>query len=64
MVILSFLATMLWVAMLLGFIIAVFWVIVTAVFIRGYNRWVHGDQIKRIEEEEDRSAVRRLLDDA
>jgi hypothetical protein len=64
MVILSFLATLLWVAMLLGFIFAVFWVIVTAVFIRGYNQWVHGDEIKRIEEEEDRSAVRRWLDDA
>ena len=53
MVILSFLATMLWIAMLLGFIVAVFWVIVTLVFIRGYNRWVYGDQIKQIEEEED-----------
>lgn len=63
MVILSFLATMLWVAMLLGFIIAVFWMIVTVVFIRGYKRWAHGDEIKRIEEEEDRSAVRRWLDD-
>jgi hypothetical protein len=63
MVILSFLATMLWVAMLLGFIIAVFWMIVTVVFIRGYKRLVHGDEIKRIEEEEDRSAVGRWLDD-
>jgi hypothetical protein len=53
MVILHFLATMLWVAMLLGFLIAVFWVIVAVVFIRGFNRWVHGDQIKQIEEEED-----------
>jgi hypothetical protein len=64
MVILSFLATMLWLAMLLGFIVAVFWVIVTLVFIRGYNRWVHGDEIKQIEEDEDRDAVRGLLDDA
>jgi hypothetical protein len=64
MVILSFLATMLWVAMLLGFIVAVFWVIVTVVFIRGYNRWVHGDQIKQVEEKEDRSAAPRWLDDA
>jgi hypothetical protein len=52
MVILSFLATMLWIAMLLGFLAAVFWVIVTVVFIRGFNRWAHGDQIKRIDEEE------------
>jgi hypothetical protein len=59
MVILSFLATMLWIAMLLGFLVAVFWVIVTVVFIRGYNRWVHEhDQIKQIEAEED------LIDDA
>ena len=64
MVILSFLGTLLWLAMLVGFLVAVFWVIVTVVFIRGYNRWVHGDQIRQIEEEEDRSAVRRLLDDA
>ena len=64
MVILSFLATMLWLAMLLGFIVAVFWVIVTLVFIRGYNRWVHGDEIKQIEEDEDRDAVRGVLDDA
>ena len=63
MVILNFLATLLWIGMLLGFLFAVFWVIVTAVFIRGYKRWVHGDEIKRIEEEEDRSAVRRSLDD-
>jgi Flp pilus assembly protein TadB len=54
MVILSFLATMLWVAMLIGFLIAVFWVVVVVVLIRGYRRWVHeDDQIKRIEEEED-----------
>jgi len=63
MVILSFLATLLWIAMLLSFIVAVFWIIVTVVFIHGYNRWVHGDEIKQIEEEEDRSAVRHLADD-
>jgi len=51
MPILSFLATMLWVAMLLGFVVAVFWVIFIVVFIRGFKRWVHGDQIKQIEEE-------------
>jgi hypothetical protein len=64
MVIVQFLATLLWIGMLLGFLFAVFWVIVTVVFIRGYNRWVHGDRTKQIEEEEDRSAVRRLLNDA
>jgi len=67
MVILGFLGTLLWLAMLVGFLVAVFWVMVTVVFIRGYDRWAHGDrikQIKQIEEEEDRSAVRRLLDDA
>jgi hypothetical protein len=53
MVILHFLATLLWIGMLIGFLIAVFWVIVVVVLIRGYKRWVHGDQIKRIEEEED-----------
>ena len=54
MVILSFLATMLWVAMLIGFLIAVFWVVVVVVLIRGYRRWVHeDDQIKQIEEGED-----------
>jgi hypothetical protein len=54
MVILSFLATMLWVAMLIGFLIAVFWVVVVVVLIRGYRRWVHeDDQIKQIAEEED-----------
>ena len=64
MVILSFLASVLWVAMLLGFIVAVFWVIAVVVFIRGFKRWVHGDdQVKQIEEEEDRSAVRHLIDD-
>ena len=58
MVILSFLATMLWVAMVLGFLVAVFWVIAIVVLIRGYKRWVHEDeQIKQIEEEED------LIDD-
>jgi hypothetical protein len=62
MVILSFLATLLWIAMVLGFMVAVFWVIVTVVFIHGYSRWVHGDEIKQIEQEEDRSAVRRLVD--
>jgi hypothetical protein len=58
MVILSFLATLLWIAMLIGFLVAVFWLIATVVFIRGFKRWVRGDQIKHIEEEEDR-----LLDD-
>ena len=58
MVILSFLATLLWIAMLIGFLVAVFWLIAIVVFIRGFKRWVHGDQIKHIEEEEDR-----LLDD-
>jgi len=56
MVILSLLATLLWIAMLIGFIVAVFWLIAIVVFIRGFKRWVHGDQIKQIEEEEDRSA--------
>ena len=50
MVILHLLATMLWIAMLLGFLAAVFWVIVAVVFIRGFKRWVHGDEIKQIEE--------------
>jgi hypothetical protein len=58
MVILSFLATLLWIAMLIGFLVAVFWLIAIVVFIRGFKRWVLGDQIKHIEEEEDR-----LLDD-
>ena len=50
MVILSFLATLLWIAMLIGFLVAVFWVIAVVVFIRGFKRWVHGDdQIKQIE---------------
>jgi cytochrome oxidase Cu insertion factor (SCO1/SenC/PrrC family) len=45
---------MLWIAMLIGFLVAVFWVIAVVVFIRGFKRWVHGDdQIKQIEEEED-----------
>jgi len=57
MVILSFLATLLWIAMLIGFLVAVFWLIAIVVFIRGFKRWVHGDQIKQIEEEED------LIDD-
>ena len=52
MVILSFLATLLWIAMLIGLLVAVFWVIATVVFIRGFKRWVHGDdQIKQIEED-------------
>ena len=55
MVILSFLVTLLWIAMLIGFLVAVFWLIAIVVFVRGFKRWVHGDQI---EEEEDR-----LLDD-
>jgi hypothetical protein len=59
MEILSFLATMLWAAMLLGFIVAMFWVIVTVVFIRGYVRWLHDNLIKQIEEEVDRPAVLR-----
>jgi hypothetical protein len=59
MVTLGFLATMLWAAMLLVFIVAVFWVIVTVVFIRGYVRWVHDNLIKQLEEEEDRPAVLR-----
>ena len=58
MVVISFLATLLWIAMLIGFLVAVFWLIAIVVFIRGFKRWVHGDQIKHIEEEEDR-----LLDD-
>ena len=53
MVILSFLATLLWIAMLIGFLVAVFWVIAVVVFIRGFKRWVHGDQIKEIKEDED-----------
>jgi len=54
MVILSFLASVLWIAMLVGFIVVVFWVIATVVFIRGYKRWVHGhEQIKQNEAEED-----------
>jgi hypothetical protein len=64
MVIVNFLATLLWIGMLLGFLFAVFWVIVAVVFVRGFNRWVHGDRTREIEEAEDRSAVRRLLDDA
>ena len=52
MVILSFLATLLWIAMLIGFLVAVFWVIAVVVFIRGFKRWVHGDdQIEQIEED-------------
>jgi hypothetical protein len=59
MVILSFLATILWAAMLLGFIVAVFWVIFTVVFIRRYVRLLHDNLIKQIEEEGDRPAARR-----
>ena len=55
MVILSFLATLLWIAMLIGFLVAVFWVIAIVVFFRGFQRWVHGDQIKQVEEEKDPS---------
>ena len=55
MVILSFLATLLWIAMLIGFLVAVIWLIAIVAFVRGFKRWVHGDQI---EEKEDR-----LLDD-
>ena len=51
MVILSFLATLLWIAMLIGFLVAVFWLIAIVVFVRGFKRWVHGDQIKQIEED-------------
>jgi hypothetical protein len=50
---------MLWAAMLLGFIVAVFWVLVTVVFIRWYVRWLRDNLIKQIEEEEDRPAVLR-----
>jgi small-conductance mechanosensitive channel len=42
---------LLWIAMLIGFLVAVFWVIAVVVFIRGFKRWVHGDQIKQIEED-------------
>jgi len=52
MVILSFLATLLWIAMLIGFLVTVFWLIAIVVFVRGFKRWVHGDdQIKQIEED-------------
>jgi hypothetical protein len=52
MVILSFLATLLWIAMLIGFLVAVFWLIAIVIFVRGFKRWVHGDdQIKQIEED-------------
>jgi len=51
MVILSFLVTLLWIAMLIGFLVAVFWLIAIVVFVRGFKRWVHGDQIKQIEED-------------
>jgi type III secretory pathway component EscV len=45
---------MLRLAMLVGFIVAVFWVIATVVFIRGFKHWAHGhEQIKQNEAEED-----------
>jgi hypothetical protein len=53
MVILHFLATLLWIAMLIGFLVAVFWMIAIVVFVRGFKRFVHGDQIKHTEEKED-----------
>ena len=53
MVILSFLASMLWLAMLVGFIVAVFWVIATVVFIRGFKHWAHGHDEIKPEAEED-----------
>ena len=47
-------ASVLWIAMLVGFIVAVFWVIATVVFIRGFKHWAYGhDEIKPIEAEED-----------
>ena len=52
MVILSFLAMLLWIAMLIGFLVAVFWLITIVIFVRGFKRWVHGDdQIKQIAED-------------
>ena len=52
MVILSFLATLLWIPMLIGFLVGVFWLIAIVVFVLGFKRWVHGgDQIKQIEED-------------
>ena len=52
MVILNFLFSLLWIGMLIGFLVAVFWVIITVVFIRGYKRWVRKhDQIKQIEKD-------------
>jgi predicted membrane protein len=63
MVILSFLATMLWIAMLIGFLVAVFWVIVAVVLIRGYKRWIHeDDQIKQIEEKEEEDLMDESLE--
>jgi hypothetical protein len=33
-------------------LVAVFWVIAVVVFIRGFKRWVHGDdQVKQTEED-------------
>jgi hypothetical protein len=49
MVILSFLATLLWIAMLIGFLVAVFWVITVVVFIRGFKRLVHGRDHRAID---------------
>ncbi len=40
MVILSFLASVLWIAMLIGFIVAVFWVIATVVCTENSNTHV------------------------
>jgi hypothetical protein len=60
MVILHFLATVLWIGMLLGFLFAVFWVIVTVVLIRGYKRWVHGDETNQANSISEQD----LLDDA
>jgi hypothetical protein len=55
MVILSFLATLLWIAMLICFVVAVIWVIGMVDLSVGLSDLVHGDQIKHIEEKEDRS---------
>jgi hypothetical protein len=42
---------MLWIAMLIGFLVAVIWIIFVVVFVRGFKRLVHGDRIKQIEKE-------------
>jgi hypothetical protein len=39
--------------MLIGFLVAVFWMIAIVVFVRGFKRFVHGDQIEQAEEKED-----------